>query len=272
MAIAATWHGTLTAPAPGEHIAQLYREPGFLARAVGRFTGEGIRQGDGVILVATPLHWRMIARRLEQDRLGPDDLQRRGQLTVLDAVQTLAQFMVEGRPDRARFQATVGGMLDSVRAAGFRRVRAFGEMVDLLRHISLEATIRLEQLWNELLAAHRISLLCGYSLDAFDPHTYQGTLQQVCAVHSGLVPVEDYSRLERAVTRAYADIFGASRDTAALRSALLENYTSPAAMPDAQAAIFAVREFVPLVSNALVDRVRHHYRTGASPGVHLETA
>ena len=49
---------------------------------------------------------------------------------------------------------------------------------------------------------------CGYSIDNFDPNTYQGILQGVSRAHSHLVPVEDYARLERAVERAYAEVFG----------------------------------------------------------------
>jgi hypothetical protein len=45
-----------------------------------------------------------------------------------------------------------------------------------------------------------------------------------------------------------------------LRRAFLAQYARPAAMPDAQAAILAARDFVPAAAaDSLLERVRHHY-------------
>jgi hypothetical protein len=261
MNASATWESVLAAPAPRQHIAQLYTEPGFLARAVGRFAGEGLRRGEAVVLVVTPSHWQTIARGLEDERFALDDFQHRGQLTVLDAAECVAQLLVNGMPDRARFRTLIGGTIEAATAVGHGSVRAFGEMVDLLRRRSLAATIRLEELWAELMTTHAFSLLCGYSLDNFDSQIHRGLLQRVSAAHSDVIPVDDYARLERAVERAYADIFGPSGEPTSLRSTFLAHYARPAAMPDAEAAILAVREFVPVIADALLDRARRHYRT-----------
>jgi hypothetical protein len=254
------WQHLVTAPAPGRHIAQLYSDPGFLARAVGRFVAEGLRAGEAAILISTPAHWQAIGRQLEAAQLAVDDLRRRGQLTVLDAAECLAEFLVDGVPDRVRFHALVGGLVRDTRARGYQRIRAFGEMVDLLCRTAPEATIRLEELWGEALAAHGISLLCGYSFDTFDPRIYRGLLQRVSGVHTDLVPAEDYAQLERAVALAYVEVFGFGGEPAALRQSFLAHYTRPAAMPDAQAAILALSEFVPTSGDQLLERVRHHYR------------
>ena len=136
----------------------------------------------------------------------------------------------------------------------------FGEMVDVLRHRSLPATMRLEELWNEILQIHRISLLCGYSADALEPHAYRGLVQGVCATHSDLVPVEDYERLAHAVDRAYLDTFGTSGDASELRRTLLEVWVNRTTMPEAQAAILAVHDFVPATAQILLERVAQHYR------------
>lgn len=261
----ATWQSVLATPAPSQHVAQLYTEPAFLARAVGQFAGDGLRGGDAVIIIAIPLHWQEIARRLEDQRFDLDDLQRRGQLTVLDAASCLARLLVDGMPDPERFRAVIGGAVDAAERAGYQRVRAFGEMVNLLRPTDLTATIRLEELWNEFLATHRISLLCGYSVDTFDPRVYHGLLQRICTAHSDLIPVEDYARLEQAVERAYADVFGSAGDADGLRQAFLADYTRPSAMPDAQAAILAAREFAPTTIDALLEKARHQYGASTPP-------
>src|SRR5262249_1514273 len=120
---------------------------------------------------------------------------------------------------------------------------------------------RLEELWTGFLTAHGATLLCGHTIDNFDPQSYHGALQQVSSMHSHLVPVEDYARLDRAVKVAYEEIFGAGQDASFLRRAFLTHYRGSAAMPDSEAAILAAREFVPpLTADALLDRVRHHYQ------------
>ena len=263
MNLSASWLELLSAPSPGQHIAQLYTQREFLSRAVATFVGDGLRRGDAAVVISTPLHWRVILERLQADGLNVQDFQRRGQLLVRDARTTLATCMVDGAPDRDRFRATIEDAIGETRAAGFTRVRAFSEMVDILRRTDVAATIRLEQLWNELLRDRDVALLCGYSLDAFDPHIYRGLLQQVSATHSDLIPVDDYARLERAVDRAYVDVFGAGEDARALQHAFLTHYRRPATMPEAAAAILALREFIPGTTDALLERVRRHYAFGA---------
>src|SRR2546427_5880743 len=98
------------------------------------------------------------------------------------------------------------------------------------------------------MTTHSFSLLCGYSLDNSDSQIHRGLLQRVSTAHSDVIPVDDYARLDRAVERAYADIFGPSGEPASLRSTFLAHYARPAAMPDAEAAILAVRQFVPVMA------------------------
>jgi len=44
MSAAPEWQGLLSTPLPGNHVAQLYNDRDFLARAVGRWVGDGLRQ------------------------------------------------------------------------------------------------------------------------------------------------------------------------------------------------------------------------------------
>ena len=259
MTTGAGWHDVLTGPVPGQHIAQLYTRRESLARAVARWVGDGLRRGEAVMVIATPLHWRATLRELDACQLRVGPFERRGQLVVCDAEETLAAFMVHGMPDRGRFRNVIGGAIDEAQANGFRSIRGFGEMVDLLRRTSFKATLRLEALWNEILVERGIALLCGYSLDTFDAKLYRGVLQQVSGIHSHLIPVEDYARLDAAVDRAYEEVFGGGADVRDLRRAFLQHYARPAAMPDAEAALMAARELVPGTTDALLASVRRHY-------------
>jgi DcmR-like sensory protein len=255
----AEWEALLASPSTGRHIVQLYVEHEFLARAVGQFVRDGLRRGEGVVLIATPLHRWVVSRRLESLGLDAQSFQRRGQLLMWDAEETLAGFMGHGVPDRRAFRARIGEAIETLTAAGCSGARAFGEMVDLLRLNDLGAALLLEDLWKEVVAERQITLLCGYSVDTLDPRSYHGLVQPIMASHSDVIPAEDYQRLDRAVERAYVEVFGSHEDARELRHAFLEHFPRPAAMPDAQAAILALREFVPGSADELVASTRRHY-------------
>lgn len=185
----------------------------------------------------------------------------RRQLVNLDAQGCLEQFiMMDGMPDRAAFLATISPVLERVRAAGYPSVRLFGEMVNPLWDQNLDATIRPEELWNEILADEGLSLLCAYHIDPFDRQAHRGVLHQVSRCHSHLVPVDDYERLDRAVERALGETFGS--DAEELRQLITTRYPKPTSMPAAETALFAVRSLSPSIADALLDRARHHYRAG----------
>src|SRR5688572_32105592 len=99
MNASAPWLDLLTTPVAGQHIAQLYTEREFLSRAVGTFLGEGLNHGDAAVVISTPLNWRASLERLQDRGIDEQDLQRRGQLHVLNVHETLAECMVDGKPD-----------------------------------------------------------------------------------------------------------------------------------------------------------------------------
>jgi hypothetical protein len=247
------------APTRGRHLAQLYSEDEVLVRVVGDFAATGLRQGEGIVLIATPDHRAAIIRNVEDQGFTLGVLARRRQLIVLDAGETLAALRLGRASVGTRFETVIGGAVRACQRAGFERIRAFGEMVDLLHRQSIEAALQLETLWSDLVEARGFTVLCGYGIDAFDPWTYRGLLQRVSAAHSHLAPVEDCASLDYAVDCAYLDVFGATRDAANLRRLFLAHYPRHSAMSDAAAAILAAREFVPEAVSTLLDRIRHHY-------------
>jgi signal transduction histidine kinase len=114
---------------------------------------------------------------------------------MLDAAETLASFMVDGIPDWIRFQSTIGPIV-AKGAARFGRVRAYGEMVNLLwEQGNLEATLALEEMWNSLAKTYSFSLLCAYLLGNFNQVAHHGPLNDVCKSHSHVIPSEEYTRL-----------------------------------------------------------------------------
>jgi len=259
-----SWDAVLAAPAPCDHLVQLYTSDDALVSTVVRFVERGVAEGEGVIAITTPAHWHMIAEGLGASGVDVAALRATRQLLVRDAHHTLMSFMADGMLDRAGMQSIIIGALDSVRGAGYTKVRAFGEMVDILnRRGNLAAAIRLEELWNELLDAERIALLCAYAVDAFDRTQYMAPLPSIGHVHSHLMPVEDCDRLERAIDRTFVDVFGIHGDTRLLRDLFVRQLPDATAMPTAQGALFALRNVDTRLADAVLERAATHYRAVA---------
>jgi hypothetical protein len=113
-----------------------------------------------VVLITTGEHRAALRWRLASHGLAI--ARAEGRLVELDAAETLETFMRGGRPDPALFDATVGALVRRCAAAG--RVRAFGEMVDVLwGQGNVEAALELEQLWTDLQQTVPFTLMCGYA-------------------------------------------------------------------------------------------------------------
>jgi DcmR-like sensory protein len=185
----ASWGELLDQAKGGEHLVQLYGEDDrLLARHVSRYLAEGVRRGDGLMVIATPGHATAIRHQLDQGDPAVAAAVQSGRLLFLDARETLDRFLVNGEPDRARFEQVVGGLLRGVRArSSSGRVRAFGEMVALLWEAGRQdSATALEQYWNGLLDDGSFSLLCGYPLDLFSADADLASIEVVLREHSHL--------------------------------------------------------------------------------------
>jgi excisionase family DNA binding protein len=178
-----------------EHFVQFYESDEFLLEAVAQFIGPSLRAGDAGIAVATTAHLARLDEALAARGLDLAAARASGQYVTLDAAATLASFMVDGAPDAGRFAEVIGTLLVSA-AAGGRRIRVYGEMVALLAAAgNHSATLRLEQLWNDLRCSRSFSLLCGYPMDRFGGEALAELLVDVCEEHTRVVPAESYSAL-----------------------------------------------------------------------------
>ncbi len=190
MHIRAPWNDRLAEPLSKEHLVQIYRDERILAEAVSLYAGRGLGKGEAVVLVATAPHLQQIEARLKRAGFEVEDLKAWGQLIPIDAGRLLARLMVDGAVEAERFRSTVADIIAGVRDGGrFRKVRIYGEMVNLLWRQNHPATHRLEELWNETIEAHCVSLLCGYHVGdpSGEPHLFPRDLQ---ALHSHLIPLE----------------------------------------------------------------------------------
>jgi hypothetical protein len=248
------WPELLRQPDGGDHFVQLYRDDGFLCDAVAEYAGTGLRLGEGVILIATPEHRAAFMARLEADGHAAEAAVRRGQLMMLDAEETLAQFTPGGMPDWQTFHALIGGAIAGLRLA-HPTVRAYGEMVDVLwQRGERDAAMRLEEFWNDLNQLQTFSLLCAYKLDNLDAGCYGGTLQCVCKVHTHLIPAPDYGLFNQAVIDASHKVL--DLPLAGMLLSLSANNKPGTAMPDGQATLLWLKRNMPRTADKVLAEVR----------------
>jgi PAS domain S-box-containing protein len=180
-----------------KHSVQFYSEDSFLLDALGRFIGSALGSGDAAIVIATEPHRTELAQRLSARGLDVPQAVEQGRYVALDAVEALAQFMVDGWPDEKRFVEFIGGVISRARAAAKKengRVALFGEMVALLwEQNKPEAALALEQLWNQIAHSHSFSLICAYPLNKFYREDHGEAFLKICDEHSAVLPAEGYS-------------------------------------------------------------------------------
>jgi hypothetical protein len=249
------WDRLLTEAGPRDHVVQLYQDQDFLNRAVCRFAAAALANGEGVILVPTVKHWNAFRPRLIAEGVEVEAAQKRGQLTIVDADETLPRFMHDGMPDSPVFLGLAADVVTRARAGNrFPKVRWWGEMVNILwERGDVAASMNLEDLFDQLAQKHDIAIFCSFLMDNFNGEIHTRLLPRLGENHSHLIPVEDYARLERAVADALRDIVGPD-EARVLESELLSRYPAKFSMPRPQALLLALRQVLPTVSDSVLQR------------------
>ena len=255
------WCGLLNGAAPRDHIVQLYQDQQFLNRAVCRFAAAAIANGEGVILVPTVAHWDAFRPRLESEGVDVKAAEKRGQLTVVDADNLLPTFMRDGMPDSPVFLGLAQSVVSQARGDGrYPKVRWWGEMVNILwERGDVAASMQLEDQFDQLAYEQDIAIFCSFLMDNFDGDVHARMLPRLGENHSHLIPVEDYSLLERAVSEALRDAVGPD-ESRVLEGELLSRFAAPFKMPRSQALLLALRQTLPLVADDVLQRSRTLYR------------
>jgi hypothetical protein len=258
------WDHILSHAGPRDHVVQLYQDQDFLNRAVCRFAGAALANGEGLILVPTAEHWNAFRPRLEAEGVDVRAAQARGQLTVVDADETLPRFMGKTLPDAPVFLGLAGEIVRRTRAAGsYPKVRWWGEMVNVLwERGDVAASMNLEDLFDRVAREQDIAIFCSFVMDNFDGEIHTHMLPRLGENHSHLIPVEDYARLELTVADALREIVGPD-EARVLESKLLSEYQAPFNMPRAQALLLALRQALPAVAVPVLQRSRDLYNVSA---------
>ena len=183
-------------PIPSLGVASVrYHEVGFYSEDrhfldhVTQFIAAALMAGNAAIIAATESHRKDLLSRLRSQTVEIDAAIEQGRLIVLDAAETLSEFMVNDMPNPVRFLELLGDLIvAATEAANAERPRVFvfGESVHLLwAQGNAEAAIQMERLGNKLTKIHNVDILCGYSLAStgrMDEHIFR----QICAEHSAV--------------------------------------------------------------------------------------
>ena len=187
--------GPTPAGLPG-HDVHFYSSEESLVRSVVAFLSAGVRVGQPLIVIATEPHRKAFAAGLREKGLDPDEILAGRVVLWLDARETLNAFMEDRLPSPELFEATVGNVFEKI--VGQRQylvVRAFGEMVDLLfKDGNIEGAVALEELWNELAAKYKYSLLCAYSIENFLHESGVADFRRVCDQHTNALPLDTFKK------------------------------------------------------------------------------
>lgn len=252
------WKHLLANPGPNGHIVQLYQDKQFYGEAISHFAAEGLIRGESIILVATHSNWLNISTHLRNKGFNLYELFNRGQLTLLDADNTLPKFMANGMPDGRIFKPLARETIQRARADGkYPTVRWWGEMVNVLYVEGNEkASNKLEEYFDEVAHEESIAIFCSFLMDKYDPKIYDEALSNVCRTHSHLIPTQDYSAHREAVNKAITEVLGP------IKGPLLESIVSwkgvSSGIPSSQAMLLWVKEARPDYFCDVLQRAKLH--------------
>ena len=243
------------------HSIQLYgADEHCLTVNVARYIGDGLRRGEGVLVIAEPAHTSEFLRELQMLGAEPYGAVQQKQLMFLDAETTLDTLLVGGQPDRTLFERVVGGAVRDLRGGNeVLEKRAYGEMVGVLwRRGDPSAALRLEQLWNEFLTSAKLQIFCGYPIDIFSPEFQSAAVEQLLLSHTHVMSTGVESDLERAVRLALEDVAPAN---SGIRFGDGPAFLARVVIPKAENAILALQDRAPDSAQEVLTRARRYYAT-----------
>jgi predicted kinase len=177
-----------------EHLVHVYRSEMELLDMLSGYAGTAMAKGNVTIIIATKPHLKELKKRLENLAIHVDALIKADQYLPFVAEECLDKFMVNGMPDETLFNNMISEILKKARKYN-RNIYAFGEMVALLwDEGNKKATVKLEQLWDDLCRKESISLLCAY------PKTHlegkETEVDEICCAHSRIITTAEKTLTE----------------------------------------------------------------------------
>jgi hypothetical protein len=180
------------------HAVQFYSGDDFLLDSLARFVRTALEEGESACVIATQAHRDGLAERLKAQGVDTDRLGAKGRYITVDASQALVELTVDGKPNKARFNEFMRGVVLPLKAAAEskpQRVAVCGEIVAMLwADGKAEASIELERFWNELATQGCYCLRCFYPIASFSDPGQNELFIKLCAEHASVIPRESHLR------------------------------------------------------------------------------
>jgi CheY-like chemotaxis protein len=148
------------------HEVVVSSDDAVLVEAYARFAKRALNAGKSLIVLCGESRRAQIRHRLEADGVDIDFAISQGRYLLFYAEHVLADFMVDGWPDEARFwKAATSCVLQAAKnsRASHALVAACGECAaSLMASGNVDAAVRVEQLWDGLARAYNVDTLCAY--------------------------------------------------------------------------------------------------------------
>ena len=172
------------------HGVEFYSDDAGFVDGFTRFIEAALESGKAVIVVATDSHRKSLLQRLQEHGVDMDAAVEQGRYISLDVAETLSTFMVNDRPDPARFQKVVGSLVAAAAKASTGEslcVAACGECAPTLwEQGKADAAVEVEHLWDEIAKSCNVAILCGYVLSSFQREQESHIYERICATHSAV--------------------------------------------------------------------------------------
>jgi hypothetical protein len=165
-----------------DHVLQIYENDGVFLDALTGFV-MGVKNSDETaVVIATNTHLNALEYRLQSYGIDVEELISNNKFIPLSAEDTLAELIIDGRPDEQVIKKMASELFD-----GHKKIRAFGEMVAILwTQGNKEAAIELENLWNKVSRHDRLSLFCAYPKSSFKDDEINSVMT-MCEAHTKII-------------------------------------------------------------------------------------
>lgn len=207
------------------HVVKFYETEEFPLDAIRGFLAAGLVTGDAALVVAAAAHRDAFDRAFSEAGIDLPQMRRCGRLGSLDTSDAFAAFMVDGMPDAARFEATMGQLVSRALETA-PHVRIYDEIAAVLWDQSnIAAATALESLWNDLATRYSFSLFCAHPIHPFDKDAITQNFRNAasCLLERALIR-DSYSPATALAVipllRRIAEATGAVKDLVVLAAAL----------------------------------------------------
>jgi hypothetical protein len=185
-------------PKSNLHCVHFFEPSRFPALEIAKFLFEGLKQGEGAVLIATLEHASQIESEIEKRGLNVRELSGAG-LWVLTEVRELVQALESGMTIATVVESFIELVVrPAQRQSEKQRVRIYGEFVDgILSQIgNAEMAMEVERYGNELVSEGVATIYCGYSTNAFPDASFAKPFIKLCRlhnqIHNGLKDRDDW--------------------------------------------------------------------------------